>query len=286
MSREPVQAAGGVLYRRSADSIEVCLVHRSAYDDWTLPKGKLKSGEQPLAAAVREVFEETGGSGAPELRLPSIGYTLPDGRAKTVDFWLMRCGPGAGGPDGSEVDRLAWLPLPAALDRLTYPDDREVLRAAGALPPVTAVVALVRHGHAGERKNWQGRDELRPIDPEGQQQADRIAAALTGFRPHRLVAATPLRCKQTLDPLADALGGMPIVMDRVFADAAQVAAALSRLIELRTLPRVVVCSQGKVIPPLLAALCRAGDEQAYQTPKGGGWLLTWSGPELLGLSRF
>ncbi|MEV4275330.1 NUDIX hydrolase [Actinoplanes xinjiangensis] len=286
------RAAGGVLYRRAADRVEVCLVHRPRYDDWSLPKGKLAGGEHPLAGALREVEEETGAAAVPQLRLPDTDYALPDGRPKNVAYWLMAAASDGPVQDPAEVDELAWLPLAEAAARCTYPDERTVLAGVAALPPVTAVVALVRHARAGERKNWAGRDELRPIDPVGAKQADRIAALLTSLRPRRLVAATPLRCTQTLEPLATALGDRPIVRDAAFAEPARpedvparVAAARARLAELRGFERVVVCSQGKLMPHLLASLLGEADHRPFKTPKGDGWLLTWSGETLLGASR-
>src|SRR5690242_21339296 len=89
---EAVRAAGGVLWRgNGAGAVEVAVVHRPRYDDWTLPKGKFKVGEFPVQAAIREVLEETGVAGVPQVRLPSIGYlTGVPGQHKTVDFWSMR----------------------------------------------------------------------------------------------------------------------------------------------------------------------------------------------------
>jgi 8-oxo-dGTP diphosphatase len=292
---DPVRAAGGVLYRAGSAGLEagleVCLVHRPRYDDWSLPKGKLDDGEHPLVAAVREVREETGLAGIPQLRLAPVEYVLPDGTPKTVEFWLMRAG--AEGPvlDTDEVDTVAWLPLPAALERLSYADERAVLHEVAALPPVTSVVALVRHAHAGERKKWSGNDALRPIDPVGQAQAARIAELLTPLAPQRLFTATPLRCKQTLEPLSAALGDRPIVVDSAFAeppeaDDAPAKAKLGahRLLELRGAEPVAICSQGKVIPTMLATVRDESDPEPYKTAKGGGWVLTWAGDRLLGLS--
>ncbi|MDT5030299.1 MAG: 8-oxo-(d)GTP phosphatase, partial [Actinoplanes sp.] len=86
--------------------------------------------------------------------------------------------------------------------------------------------------------------------------------------------------------------GLPIVTDGAFTEAdetdevpAKVAVARDRVAELRAGPVAAICSQGKMIPPLLAALAGADDPVPYKTPKGGGWLLTWAGDRLLGLSR-
>ncbi|WP_436526932.1 NUDIX hydrolase [Actinoplanes sp. HUAS TT8] len=290
---DPMRAAGGVLYRPGASGVpEVCLVHRPRYDDWSLPKGTVNHDEPALAAAIREVTEETGTAGIPEFGLPEVAYRLPDGRPKTVRYWLMRADGTGPIQDTDEVDKLAWLPLPEAALRLTYPDERALLDRVAALPPVTSVVALVRHAHAGQRKHWDGPDSLRPISPKGVRQSARVAERLATFRPHRLIAATPLRCSQTLQPLAKTTR-LPLVVDAAFAEPetaeglpAKLAAARARLAQVRTAGRVVVCSQGKLIPALLAALSRDPDVDAYKTRKGEGWLLTWSGEKLLGLSRW
>jgi len=290
---EVVRAAGGVLWRPAlGGGIEICVVHRPRLRDWSLPKGKLDDDEHPLAGALREVLEETGVRGHPQLRLPEVSYALADGTAKTVDFWLMRADDAPAGPitDTHEVDELAWLTPAAALERLSYPDDRRLVEQVAGLPPVTAITALVRHANAGERKAWKGKDNLRPLDELGRSQADGLATVLAFFEPARIFAATPLRCKQTLQPLADKLT-LPIVTDSAFAEPgagdevpAKVKVAQGRLAELRSGGTAAVCSQGKLIPPLLAALEGAGDPAGYKTSKGGGWLLTWSGDRLLGLS--
>ncbi|GGQ38035.1 NUDIX hydrolase [Couchioplanes azureus] len=291
---ETVRAAGGVLWRPAGDGIEICVVHRPYRADWSLPKGKLDGAEHPLAAAVREVLEETGVRGEPQLRLPGVSYTMPDGVPKTVDFWLLRAGdgPAAEPQDPTEVDAVVWLPPREAVARLSYPDDRRLVEHVVALPRVTGVTLLVRHAHAGRRKDFAGNDALRPIDDRGRAQAETMAAAAALFAPRRLVAATPLRCRQTFEPLADRLG-LPIATDSAFAEPgepeeipARVKAAAARLVELRDGRRTAICSQGKVIPGLLALLDGVDDPAPYKTPKGDGWVLTWSGDRLVALSRF
>jgi 8-oxo-dGTP diphosphatase len=85
---QPVLAAGCVLWRRSpADGgLELCVVHRPKYDDWSHPKGKLNPGEDALAGALREVEEETGYTAAPGPELPTVHY-LTGGRPKQVRYW-------------------------------------------------------------------------------------------------------------------------------------------------------------------------------------------------------
>jgi 8-oxo-dGTP diphosphatase len=125
---EAVRAAGGIVWREVGDEIEVLLVHRPAYDDWTFPKGKAAAGESNEACALREVEEETGLTCALEGELGETSYVDPKGRHKLVRWYSMRPLGGAFTAD-HEVDEIRWLPLAEAAAALTYPRDRELLAA-------------------------------------------------------------------------------------------------------------------------------------------------------------
>jgi 8-oxo-dGTP diphosphatase len=124
-----IQAAGCVLWRRSPvdGGLEVCLVHRPKYDDWSHPKGKLKPDEDPLAGAGREVAEETGYTSTPGAELPTLRYLAND-RPKQVRYWAAEA-TGGGFTPNKEVDRILWLPPTAARNRLTQPRDRILVDA-------------------------------------------------------------------------------------------------------------------------------------------------------------
>jgi 8-oxo-dGTP diphosphatase len=129
LKQDTVQAAGGVVYRRDGDgSLEVLLVHRPRYDDWTLPKGKLHRGESHEDGALREVEEETGIRCELGRELPSSRYRDQKGRPKVVRYWTMRPLDGAFEPH-HEVDDARWLPLDDADAELTYDRDRQILHA-------------------------------------------------------------------------------------------------------------------------------------------------------------
>ncbi|MET7385688.1 NUDIX hydrolase [Streptomyces sp. NPDC005385] len=129
MADDTIHAAGCVLWRRSpVDSgLEICLVHRPKYDDWSHPKGKLKRGEDSLAGALREVGEETGYGAAPGAVLPTLRYLVGD-RPKEVRYWAAEAADGHFTPN-DEVDRVLWLSPVAARHRLTQPRDRDLVDA-------------------------------------------------------------------------------------------------------------------------------------------------------------
>lgn len=126
MTRRRVEAAGGVVVREGADGLEVCLVHRPRYGDWTFPKGKLDPGESFEQAALREVQEETGLRCRLGRELESSHYLDGKGRRKVVRYWLMEPVGGAFEPN-HEVDELRWTSPSDAVEWLTYERDRELL---------------------------------------------------------------------------------------------------------------------------------------------------------------
>ncbi len=113
--RDVVRAAGGVVWRRRDDGpVEVLLVHRPRYDDWSLPKGKLDPGETEAEAALREVAEETGLACELGPELSTVSYRDRKGRPKTSRYWAMRPLADEGFTPNDEVDRLRWLPFEQA----------------------------------------------------------------------------------------------------------------------------------------------------------------------------
>ncbi len=164
-SEAPVRAAGGVVWRRVPSGLEVVLVHRPAYDDWALPKGKAKPLEGDEDTALREVREESGLACRLGPPLPSTTYLDADGRNKVVRYWAMTVVPGARAGQGAsdllaapagqhEVDDVRWSPLPAARRRLSYARDVVVL---------DAFEDMVSHSEVRRQKV----DDLREDKPKG-----------------------------------------------------------------------------------------------------------------------
>ena len=141
-SRGPVQkevSAGGVVYRRNDDAIEVVLASRRTRRGdlaWGLAKGGVEEGESMEEAAVREVREETGLTVELEASLGETKYFYVWGDArirKTVHFFLMRCTGGDPQDRDDEMEEVRWFPLERALARAAYRGEREILERAAEL---------------------------------------------------------------------------------------------------------------------------------------------------------
>jgi 8-oxo-dGTP pyrophosphatase MutT (NUDIX family) len=135
-SEPEVRAAGGLVWRETvvADEdgetrpgVEIILVHRPRYDDWSFPKGKLDRGESFEAAAVREVAEETGLVCELGHELPSTEYLDPKGRRKLVRYWAMRIVATAPWSPNDEIDQRRWATFDEAEAMLTYAHDKVLL---------------------------------------------------------------------------------------------------------------------------------------------------------------
>jgi 8-oxo-(d)GTP phosphatase len=268
-----VRAAGGVVWRVKKGKIEIALVHRPRYDDWTLPKGKLVEGETELAAAVREVHEELGAHVAVSRRITTVTYPV-DSAHKRVTYWVMRHTGGEFEPN-DEIDDVTWVRPKEARSVLSYDVDREVLADFRAVPVPESVIVLVRHARAGKRSEWKGEDAKRPLDEFGREQAQNLVGFLSAFGPTRIVSANLARCTQTVQPLAKKLG-LTVAEDPVFSDdeyAATPAAAETALLSLAKPGKVtVVCSQGQAVPGLIDRVVRG--TQSSDTRKGEAWVLS------------
>jgi 8-oxo-dGTP diphosphatase len=281
-----ILAAGAVLWRPNGDasSPEVAIIHRPRYDDWSLPKGKVDPGETEPVAAVREVHEETGYASHLGRRLAAVSYPIPQGRKK-VRYWAARQVHGEFAPN-AEVDELKWLPVSEAMKQLGYPQDRKVLRRFAKQPVDTQTVLIVRHGTAGSKTRYKGDDRQRPLDKNGRAQAESLVGLLLSFGADRLYAADRVRCHQTLEPLAEELGATirdePLLTEEAYADDRK--ASRNRILEIAAAGGTpVICTQGKVIPDLIAWWCERDGVRPDKSRnrKGSAWVMSLAGERLV-----
>jgi len=288
-AKRVTSAAGAVLWRPDEDSGDaapplVAVVHRPRYDDWSLPKGKVDPGETEPVTAVREIHEETGFASELGRRLAAVSYPVDSG-VKHVRYWAARA---LGGEftANDEVDELVWLSPAAALKRLQYPLDRKVLRRFAKKPADTRTVLVVRHGTAGSKARYKGDDCKRPLDKHGRAQAESLVGQLLAFGATDVHAAPRVRCHQTVGPLAEELGvpinDEPTLTEEAYADSH--GPARRRLLEIAATDGTpAICSQGKVIPDLIAWWCdRDGVRpDKSRNRKGSTWVLSLAGDTLI-----
>jgi 8-oxo-dGTP pyrophosphatase MutT (NUDIX family) len=274
-----VLAAGAVLWRPCGDSAapEVAVIYRPRYDDWSLPKGKVDPGETEPVAAVREVHEETGYACHLGRRLAAVSYPVEQG-IKKVRYWAARCIDGEFTPN-AEVDELMWLPVAAAMERVVYPHDRKVLRRFAKLPVDTKTVLIVRHGTAGSKSRFKGDDRDRPLDKHGRAQAESLVGVLLAFGVNKLYAADRVRCHQTFEPLAEELGvtihDEPLLTEEAYPENRK--RARQRVLEIAAADGTpAICTQGKVIPDLIAWWCERDGVRPDKSlnRKGSVWVMS------------
>ncbi|OBF17867.1 NUDIX hydrolase [Mycobacterium sp. ACS4331] len=286
-SSPPVKAAGAVLWRPGVDGPdhpEIAVIHRPRYDDWSLPKGKVDPGETEPVTAVREIWEETGCQAQLGRRLATVTYPIEQG-TKMVRYWAARAVGGEFRPN-HEVDKLLWLPVGDAITKLRYPHDRKVVRRFSRHPVDTRNLLIVRHATAGRKSRYKGDDRKRPLDKHGRAQAESLVPLLLAFGATDLHSADRVRCRQTIEPLADELGvsiaDEPALTEEAYADNRKRARA--RVLEIAEQPGTrVICSQGKVIPDLISWWCQnAGVKpDKSRNRKGSVWVMSLAGDRLV-----
>jgi len=181
---------------------------------------------------------------------------------------------------------LVWLPVAEAKDKLTYPHDRKMLRHFAKHPADTHTVLIVRHGTAGRKSRFSGDDTKRPLDKRGRAQAEALVPQLLAFGASDVHAADRLRCHQTVEPLAEELGvtvhNEPNLTEESYAkNPKRGRRRVLHIAEQEGTP--VICTQGKVIPDLIAWWCERDGVRPDKSRnrKGSTWVLSLSAGRLV-----
>jgi phosphohistidine phosphatase SixA len=133
-------------------------------------------------------------------------------------------------------------------------------------------VFLVRHAKAGSRSGFDGPDDLRPLVKAGRRQAEGLVEVLESAAVTRLVSSPYVRCRQTVEPLAESLR-LPVDLSDALTEGAPVSEAL-RLVEKVSDEQTVLCSHGDVIGALLDHLRAGGVRvEGHAFEKGSTWAL-------------
>ena len=204
-----VVAAGALCWRVREGKLQVLMIHRPRYDDWSWPKGKLDEGETTPECAVREVREEVGLRINLGIPLPPTVYPVASGM-KIVHYWASRVDSDKARPDGKEVDGIRWCSPEEATEALTNPTDKlplqELVMAYDEQRLQTWPLIVVRHAKAKPRSSWTRAEGERPLVATGLRQAMAVSRLLVAWRPKRVVSSPWVRCVQTVKPYVKAEG--------------------------------------------------------------------------------
>jgi 8-oxo-(d)GTP phosphatase len=300
MADRLIRAAGAVPWRPDPGGRgepAVLLVHRTKYDDWSLPKGKREPGEHLPATAVREVLEETGARVTLGRRLQSVRYQA-GGCPKRVDYWAARAtGTDDGAIPNREVDRAEWLPAGLAIERASYPRDITVLEDFAATSPDTVPLILLRHAKALSRADWPGDDAERPLGDTGRVDAKALAVLLSCFAPAaRVMSSAAVRCTETVRPYAE-LAGATVRPEPALQPSGTGSGAWYDLIARAVAAGepTVFCAHRENLSGLLAAALAAlgatdvrvaGADRPEPLPTSGFWALHITGGRLAAVDSY
>jgi 8-oxo-dGTP diphosphatase len=251
-----IQAAGAVLWRRlSDDLLQVALIHRPRYDDWSFPKGKVESGEAEISCAHREVLEETGYDSAFGPELCKVQYEVGE-NIKTVRYWSAEAiGEPSAVHDTEEVDQLIWVTISDAYTKLSRKGDQEVLKNFEKFGADTTPLILLRHGKAIAREEWEGDDGDRPLAQLGQQQSKRMHAIYQPFAVTEIHSSDAVRCYETVSPIARAMSLNLVYLTELseYAFEKDKKAAINIVNDIiESQARAIVCGHNPVIPGIVA----------------------------------
>ncbi len=255
-----VIAAGAIPWRISSDGLEVLMIHRPRYDDWSWPKGKIDPGETLPECAAREVREEIGLSAPLGIPLPPIHYHVASG-LKVVHYWAVRVNGDRLVPDGKEVDRVVWCAPETAAGLLSNPTDvapLEHLQAAYKNDQLdTWPLIVVRHAKAKPRSSWTKAEGERPLAATGIRQAQAVGRLLQAWQPPRVVTSPWRRCVSTVAPYLRASGAKVKLVDaltehRHERTPKKTAAVIEALLDKQR--SVAVCTHRPALPTVLAQL--------------------------------
>jgi 8-oxo-(d)GTP phosphatase len=286
-----IVAAGGVVWRRDMEGeIEVLLVHRQRYDDWTLPKGKLEEGEALISCAYREILEETGLSVKLGPYIGAVEYFVPDG-LKNVAYWSASLiEDNSSFHPNEEVDQIIWLDLQSAAFKATRDSDREILVRFSSTPYDSSALIMLRHGKALERAEWQGEDEDRPLQLVGQLQAKRMLSLYQVFGVDEIHTSDAVRCLDTVSLMAKSLQITPTITNAVseYTYKKNKEKAIDYAKELiKKKKQVILCSHNPVLPRMMEKLTKKIDFD-YPDNKllpGEAWVLFHNKKEVLQIDR-
>mgnify|MGYP000524490299 FL=1 len=284
-----IRAAGALLWREvDSRNLEIALIHRPRYDDWSLPKGKIEGGETALQCAYREVFEETGIKASLTRQLGTVEYE-ESGELKRVIFWSAHCSLDTGTfVVNEEVDELVWFTPEDALVKATHDSDRQIIYSFQAQEPRTDTLIILRHTKALERGDWDEVDSERTLNEVGFDQAQLLIKHLEPFAIDEVYTSNYTRCVQTVTPLSHSRGltitQVPSLNEETFENDPQRSVAFANALK-QDEKNILICSHNPVIPTMLRGILntKLKNKDLIKLEPGDAWIVHRVRGEIVGL---
>ena len=285
-----ILAAGALVWRKSKEKkIEIAVIHRPKYNDWTIPKGKVELSESSIACAYREVIEETSIETEFGMYLGEVKYQSLDG-PKQVSFWSAQVVKENTFTPNSEVDAIKWVEAAKAAKFLSLESDKEILSKFNKLKYESKPLVLLRHAKALSRDEWQGDDDDRPLDSLGQMQAKRLLSIYQAFNLEQIHTSDAIRCYDTVEPMAKALGLKLEVSNKLsesaFKKDKEDAFDYARDL-IKSDKRALLCSHNPILPKVLNKLTKKSDVESDEEKlyPADAWVIHRIGKEVIQIDR-
>ncbi len=285
-----ILAAGALVWRKSKEKkIEIAVIHRPKYNDWTIPKGKVELNESSIACAYREVIEETSIETEFGMYLGEVKYQSLDG-PKQVSFWSAQVVKENTFTPNSEVDEIKWVEAAKAAKFLSLESDKEILSKFNKLKYESKPLVLLRHAKALSRDEWQGDDDDRPLDSLGQMQAKRLLSIYQAFNLEQIHTSDAIRCYDTVEPMAKALGLRLEVSNKLsesaFKKDKEDAFDYARDL-IKSDKRALLCSHNPILPKVLNKLTKKSDVESDEEKlyPADAWVIHRIGKEVIQIDR-
>ena len=284
-----IRAAGALLWRETQErDIEIALIHRPRYDDWSLPKGKIEMGETALQCAYREVLEETGLRAAFTRQLGSVEYE-ESGQKKRVIYWAAQAASESiHFVANEEVDQLEWHNAQAAIEKVTHDSDKEIIANFIEQSAHTETLIILRHTKALQRGDWDEVDSLRTLNEQGFDQAQLLIKHLEPFAIEEIYTSDYTRCVQTVTPLAHSRGlsitQVPSLNEETFETDPTRSVAFANALK-QDEKNILICSHNPVIPTMLRGILntKLKNKDLIKLEPGDAWIVHRIKGEIVGL---
>ncbi|MEY4554493.1 MAG: hypothetical protein RL197_920 [Actinomycetota bacterium] len=267
-----VYAAGALLWRMEEDVLQVALVHRGRYDDWSWPKGKVDPGETLPQTAVREIREETGLKIRLGVPLGVQRYKLANNNQKVVYYWAAEVTREALEKStfepNEEVSGVHWFNVAEAKAKLTYDHDHDQLEILVNLASQkllrTKPVVILRHGKARSRATWKDGEASRPLLSDGNAQAEALPKLLKAFGAKTVFSSPWTRCLSTIAPYAQSTK-VKVKTSPEFTETAndkkpaETKFLFNNLINLNK--SIVICTHRPVLPTMVEVLVQRSEKR-------------------------